>query len=156
MIFPFFCLIISRPKICEQMNGAVAFKSMICCQRSSGMSSGAATHARPELLTSTSTRPNFLSVASFTASTCSGFVTSHAAASAFTPSFSRPAAACSQFSSLREHTTTFDPASASAVAICSPSPVAPPVTTLTRPSRLISCLTVVISPHSHNRVISDR
>ena len=69
MMLPFFALIISRPKICEQMKGAVTLRSITCCQRSSGISSAGATHALPALLTSTSTRPNFLSVASFSAST---------------------------------------------------------------------------------------
>ena len=45
---------------------------------------------------------------------------------------------------LREHTTTFEPASASAVAICSPSPVAPPVTTLTRLLRSNNCFMVAM------------
>src|SRR5688500_72888 len=144
MILPRFALIISRPNTCEQTNGAATLSSMICSQRSSGSSSAGATQALPALLISTSTRPNFFSVASFTASTCAGSVTSAARPSAFTPSFSSPAAACSQFSALREHTTMFDPASASAVAICNPRPVAPPVTTLTRPLRSKSSFTLAM------------
>src|SRR5512134_1102187 len=127
------------------MKAAVILKSMICCQRSSGIVSAGATHALPALLTKTSTLPNLGSVAAFTASSWSGLVTSAASPSALTPSFSMPAAACSQFASLREQMTTFDPASARPVAICRPRPVAPPVTTLTLPWRLNSSFTLAIS-----------
>ena len=62
----------------------------------------------------------------------------------FTPSFSIPCAASSQFSRLREQITMLEPASASPVAICNPRPVAPPVTTLTRPLRSNRFFTLAI------------
>ena len=57
-------------------------------------------------------------------------------------SFSSLPAASSHASSLREQITILDPASARPVAIWKPMPVAPPVTTLTCPSRLSNSLTL--------------
>src|SRR5229473_2977948 len=62
-----------------------------------------------------------------------GFLTSQASASVFTPSVCSSSAACTHRSFFRAQSTTFAPISASASAICRPRPIEPPLTMATRP-----------------------
>src|SRR6476620_12077666 len=135
MIDPLFCSSMTRPAACANKKQPVRLTSMTCCHFSSGISSGIAPHDVPALFIKISTLPNSFTVASTTACTSSGFVTSHACPITL-KSFARNCSTVSSIHSARlAHSIRLAPASASAVAISTPMPREPPVTIATRPVR---------------------
>src|SRR6266478_2988834 len=128
------------PTACEKRNVPVRFVSITLFHCSSRISSTGAPQDVPALLIKMSIRPKLETVASTTAFTWSGILTSQPRANVFTPSCFNSSAARSQRSFFRAHSTTFAPISAKPSAIWRPSPTEPPVMIATRPLRSSSFL----------------
>src|SRR6185312_3810262 len=151
------CSIICRPAARPHRKPPSSTIEVTARQPFGDRSSALTTKLPAASFTNTSTRPNRVTAAATSASTCSGMRTSVGCASPSPPTLSISATVSSSGSGRRPATTTAAPRRANSTAIARPMPLPPPVTTATWPSKLpLASIALSLLPHDHPGIERER